>query len=297
MNDNTLRRTLLFMPGDSLRKIRKATQLATDSIILDLEDGVALNRKDVARQTIVEALNELDFGRRERLIRINPPGTKWATADLQATIDARPNGYVLPKVETAEQIRSVSRFLAQAEECRGWPRASIRLLALIETARGVMELGAIAQADERLVALLFGAEDLAGDVGAQRTAEGWEVFYARSAVVTAAAAYGLQAIDTVFVDLNDDQQLAAECTFVRRMGYTGKLAIHPRQLAAINRTFSPSVAEIDQALRLIEAHTAHQASGQGAFVLDGKMVDRPVVRRAERVIEQARAAGLLSGET
>ncbi|HEX9924505.1 MAG TPA: CoA ester lyase, partial [Anaerolineae bacterium] len=206
--------------------------------------------------------------------------------------DAHPDGYVIPKVETAKQIQLVEHRLDEAERRHGWPDGSIRLLALIETALGVLNLAEIAQASPRLEALMFGAEDLAGDLGAQRTRAGWEVFYARSAVVTAAAAFGLQAIDMVFVDLQDLEGLAAEATLARQLGYEGKMAIHPRQVEVLNRVFAPSPAEIERAQRLVKAHAAHQAAGAGAFELDGKMVDLPVVRMAERVLEKARAARL-----
>jgi citrate lyase beta subunit len=271
---------------------------------MDMEDGVALNRREEARQTIGEALRTLDFGRRERLVRISvpiPPETGQGAAafpapDFEAALEGRPDGYVIPKVDTAEQIQSVDTYLTQAEAVRGWPVGSIRLLAIVESARGVMNVAGIAQASPRLDALMFGAEDYAADVGARRTKLGWEVFYARSAIVTAAAAYRLQAIDMVFVDLNDLEGLEQECMFGRQLGYAGKMAIHPRQVEVINRIFAPSAGEIEQARRVVEAHIAHQASGTGAFELDGKMVDMPVVRAAEGVLARARQAGLINDE-
>lgn len=288
------RRALLFMPGDSLRKISKAAQMDVDSIVMDLEDGVALSQKQEARRTVVEALGSLDFGRSERLVRLNPPGSDLFADDLRTTIEARPDGYVLPKVESSAQVRAVDRLLGELEQEQGWPLQSIRLLAIIETARGVLNASDIARSGQRLDALAFGAEDLAGDIGARRTRVGWEVFYARSAVITAAAAYGLQAIDTVFIDLNDLEGLAEECRVARELGYAGKMAIHPRQVEVINRIFTPTPEEIDKARRLVDAHAAQQAAGAGAFEFEGKMVDRPMVRAAERVLERARAAGLLA---
>jgi citrate lyase beta subunit len=250
------------MPGDSLRKISKAARLDVDTIVIDLEDGVALANKEAARRTAVEALHTLDFGRRERLIRLNPPaispvmpgqGPDLYLADLDATIDARADGYVIPKFEAADQLLLVSNYLDKAEAARGWPQASIRLLALIETARGVMNLNEIARDSLRLEALMFGAEDLAGDMGAKRTRAGRELFYARSAVVTAAAAYGLQAIDMILADLDDLDRLEEECLSARELGYEGKMAVHPRQLETINRVFTPSREEIERARWLIEA--------------------------------------------
>lgn len=279
-----LRRSLLFMPGDSMRKMEKATTLGADSIIADLEDAVAISQKQVARETVAACFARLDFGGSERLIRINPVSTPLWEEDLAQTIAPRPDGYVLPKVESAEQVQAVSARLAELETSHGLVPASIRLLAQIETAMGVLRAGEIAGADSRLDALLFGAEDLAGDIGARRSREGGEIFYARGAVVIAAAAYGLPAIDTVFLELADSDGLTAECHLARGMGFSGKLAIHPRQVEVINRAFSPTAEEIAQAQRLIDAFNSQQAAGTGVFEMDGKMVDMPVVLAARKVV-------------
>ncbi|CAN5416558.1 CoA ester lyase [soil metagenome] len=285
------RRSLLFMPGNDLRKIRKATTLPVDSIIMDLEDAAALNRKIEARTTVAEALATLDFGQRERLVRINPIDGVWGRDDLAATVMAHPDGYVLPKVEKARQLTIVSQLLAEAEVLHHWPVGSIRLLAMIETARGVLNLREIAEATSRLDGLILGAEDLAGDMGAMRTSDGWEVFYARSALATTAAAYHLQALDSVFVDLDASaatlDRLAQECRMVSNMGYAGKTLIHPRHLEVANQVFTPSAAEIARAQRLIQVFDEQQAAGAGAFELDGKMVDMPMVRAAKRVLARA----------
>ncbi len=167
------------------------------------------------------------------------------------------------------------------------------LLAIVETALGVVNLREIASGSPRLAALIFGAEDLAGDMGAVRTPDGWEGFYARSAVVLHAKAFGLGAIDTPFVDLDDANGLVAETEQALYMGYTGKLAIHPQQVAPIQRTFTPDAEEIARAQALIAAHAAHQAAGTGVFQLEGKMIDMPMIRAAEAVLARARAAGLL----
>jgi citrate lyase beta subunit len=277
----------LFMPGDSLRKIEKATHLPTDSIIMDLEDGVALSRKADARVAVVEALRMLDFGGRERLVRINPVGSGLETADLEAVGAGQPDGLVIPKVESAAQVQWISQALASAEQAHAWAPGAVRLLVIVETALGVMNVREIAAADARVDGLMFGAEDLAGDIGATRTAEGWEVFYARSAVVTAAAAYRRQAIDTVFVDLADVEGLRRESVRAMQMGYTGKMAIHPRQVEVINAAFTPSVEAVTQAQRLIEAYAQQQAAGAGAFAYEGKMVDMPLIRAAEHVLARA----------
>lgn len=278
------RRSLLFAPGDDLRKISKAAQSAADCVILELEDGVALNRKAEARQVIGEALRTLDFGKREKLVRLNPIESEFFADDFAQTIDGHPDSYVIPKAEDARAIAEFSDRLAHAERERDWPVGGIRLIILIETPKAVMNLRDLAQATLRLDALMFGAEDLAGAVGATRSKAGWEVFYARSAVVTAAAAYGLQAIDQIYADFNDTAGLAEDCAFARQLGYTGKIAIHPRQVEGINAAFSPSAAEIERAERLLRAFAEQQSSGKGAFVFEGKMVDQPMIRQAQRIL-------------
>lgn len=288
------RRTLLFMPGDDRHKIEKGAALGVDAVIMDLEDGVALNRKQPARETVAAALQEIRFGKTERLVRINPPvGGGLYVADLEATAPHRPDGYVLPKVESAAQIHDVSRRLDKIEAQHNWPAGTIRLLALIETAEGVVNLREIASSDERLVGLIFGAEDLAADIGAIRTPDGWEVFYARSAVVIHAKAAGIQAIDTIYPHVENISGLESECEQALYMGFTGKLAIHPRQVEVIQRVFTPSPEDIERAKRLIDAHHAHQEAGTGVFVLDGQMIDLPMVRAAEIVLARARAAGVI----
>ncbi len=284
------RRALLYMPGDDRHKIEKATRLNVDCICMDMEDGVAAGRKAEARRTIAAALGELDFGRSERLVRINPVGSGLEAEDLEAVLPARPDAVVIPKLESAEALARVGERLEAAELAHGWGVNSIRLIAIVESARAILNLKEIA-AQPRLEALVFGAEDLAADLGAIRTAPAWEVFYARSAVVTAAAAFGLQAIDMVSIDFKDLEALRQEAAFGARMGYSGKQVIHPNQIEPVQAVFTPDDEAIDRARRLVEAFEAHQAQGSGAFALDGRMIDMPVVRAAQNVLERARAGG------
>jgi citrate lyase beta subunit len=285
------RRALLYVPGDDLHKIEKAVTLGVDTICMDIEDGVALNRKVEARDTIAHALQTLDFGRSERLVRINPAGSGLEEADLQAVLPHHPDGIVIPKVHSAGQVQWVSQQLARAEQAYGWPEGGMVLIALVESARAVVNLAEIAGASPRLQALIFGAEDLAGDIGAIRTREGRELWYARSAVVIYAAAFSLQAIDLVFTDIRDGEGLRAEALEGAQLGYSGKQIIHPGQVAPVQESFTPGEVAIAHARRVIEAATQHQAGGQGAFTLDGKMVDAPVVKIAEGVLARALAAG------
>jgi citrate lyase beta subunit len=290
------RRALLYMPGDDERKIRKAATLDVDCVCLDMEDGVALSRKAEARALIPAMLAELSFGRGERLVRINPVGSGMEADDLIAGLEGRPDGIVIPKVESGDAIRWASAEIAATERRNEWPAGHIGIIVLVETALGIVNLKEIASSDPRLEALIFGAEDLAGDIGAVRTREGWEVFYARSAVVTHAAAYGLQAIDMVYIDYKDTVGLVRESAESARMGYAGKQVIHPNQIGPVQGAFTPDDAAIAQSQRVMDAMAEHQEAGKGAFALDGKMIDMPLAKAAERVLARARAAGKVRSE-
>ena len=280
-------RSLLFMPADSPRKIAKGAELPADAIIADLEDAVASSRKQKARSLLVGSFRALPQNGPLRSIRINPVPSPFWPDDLLQTFAASPQLYVIPKVESAADLQRVDERLTPLESNAGMPVGSVRLLPIVESAAGVVNLPEIARADPRTVALAFGAEDFAGDIGAQRTREGWEVFYARSAVVTVAAAFGLQAVDTVYTDLADDSGLAEECETVQKMGFRGKLAIHPHQVETINRAFTPDLSEVAAARRLIAVFEAHQRAGRGVCVLDGKMVDMPIYRAAQDLLARA----------
>ncbi len=290
-NSGRLRRTQLYMPGDDLHKIQKAATLNADSLILDIEDGVALNRKSAARDTIHEALGTVDFGRAERLVRINPVNSGLEIDDLAAILPAQPDGIMIPKVERAEQVQWASARIAEIERQQQWQPGEIRLLVLIETALGVVNLKEIAGSDERLDALVLGQYDLAGSLGATTTVEGYEVSYARSALVIHAAAFGLQAIDSVYVELHDITGLVQLTERAMHMGYSGKQAIHPRQIEPIAAVFTPTDEAIANATRLVEAYHQHQRDGRGVFAYEGKMVDAPILRAAENVLARARASG------
>lgn len=287
------RRALLYVPGDDLKKIQKATTLDVDCVCLDIEDGVAQNRKEDARRTIPEALKTMDFGRSEKLVRINAIGSGFETGDLRAVLPDHPDGIVVPKVEDAWQVRWVCEQIAEFEREVGWQSGGIRMIIQAETARGIVNLATICSTDPRVDAVIFGAEDYVNDIGATRSRQGWEVFYARSAVVTYCAAYSLQAIDMVYVDFQDVEGLRVEASQGVQMGFDGKQIIHPNQVDPVQEAFTPSNDSVAYALRVIEADAQHQQRGFGAFALDGKMIDAPVVKAAARVLARARAAGKL----
>jgi len=287
------RRALLYMPGDDEHKITKAAGLAVDSIVLDLEDSVSLTCKNVARDTVAKALREVDFQGSERLVRINPFSSGFADADLEAVLSARPDGILLPKVVCAEDVQKLSKIISEVENAMGWEKNAIVILAIIENALGIINLNQIAQADSRLVALICGGEDLAADINAVRTRAGWEMFYARSAVVLHAGAYHLQAIDMVTTDFSDPHTLEEEAIHSMEMGFSGKQIIHPNQIEPVQEGFTPDDDEIDYALRLIQKFEENEENGQAAFALDGIMIDLPVIIRAQELLRRARAAGKL----
>jgi len=284
------RRALLYMPGDDRHKIEKALTLEADCVCMDLEDGVALSRKSEARQCVAVAMRELAFGPSEKLARINPVGSGRELEDIEAVLPSRPDGIVVPKVESLEQIQWTSGKIEAAELAHGWPINSIRMLVDVETAKGILNLKEIAS-HPRLDALIFGAEDYAVSIGAIRTEEGKEVFTARSLVVMHSKAFGLQAIDMVTVDYDNIARVRSEAAFGAQMGYTGKQVIHPAQVRPVQEAFTPDEAAIEKAKRLVEAFEAHQREGKGAFALGGKMIDMPLVRAAQGVLDRARAAG------
>jgi citrate lyase beta subunit len=278
------------MPGDDWKKITKALTLSVDCICMDMEDGVALNRKAEARATIARALQELDFGDSEKLARVNAVGSGLEGDDIQAVLPYRPDGIVIPKVEALEQIQWGSKLIESAELANGWPLNSVRILVGVETAKGILNLKEIAS-HPRLDGIIFGGEDFAASIGAKRTESAIELSYARQAVVTACAAYGLQAIDIVTIDFKDIERVRREAELGAGLGFSGKQIIHPNQVAPVQEAFTPDDESIAYAKRLVEAFEAHQKEGKGAFALDGQMIDMPLVKNAQKVLERAKAAG------
>ncbi len=287
------RRALLYMPGDDRHKIEKATTLGVDCICMDLEDGVALNKKAEARAVIAEAVHELDFGASERCIRLNGVGSGFESDDLSAALAARPDTIVLPKVERADQVGWVSAGIESFELAQGLPMGGIRLLVDVETARGILNLQEIAGATPRLEAIIFGGEDFAASIGATRTPEAIELLYARQAVVTTCGAYGLQAIDIVTIDFKDLDFVQKEAEFGAQLGFSGKQIIHPAQVGPVQAAFTPSESAVAHAQQLVDLFEASQKQGKGAFAMDGRMIDLPIVKNARGVLERAKAAGKL----
>ncbi len=285
-------RSLLFMPGNRERMLAKTPTMVADGVIWDLEDAVPWEEKQAARELVRQVLAEqgVQFPDSLRLyVRVNPEVSDLLEADLGAVAGPCLHGVMLPKVESAEQVLRLDRLLGELEEERRLAPGSIKVLILVETALGVIRAYDSASVCGRVEAVCFGGEDFTRDLGIQRTPDGDEIHHARCAIVLAAAAAGLQAVDTVYTSLDDLAGLERDCALARRLGFGGKLAIHPRQVDLINRTFAPTEADLAFARRVVEAFADPAAAGRGVVVVNGKMVDKPVVERARRLLSEAAA--------
>ena len=284
-----LRRSRLFIPGNNPRMIQTAKVFAPDVIILDLEDSVAPENKDEARVLVKNALKHVDFGKSEVTIRVNPL-EEGGYEDIEI-INERVSAIVMPKVESLRDVEEMANAL-QGIEDKMERLGEIEIIATIESAKGLMNAREIAMGP-RVTALSFGAEDYTRDIGGERTKEGYETLFARSMIVAAAKSAGIQALDTVYSDVNDLDGLYEDTLRSRKMGFDGRSAIHPSQVEVIHRAYTPSPEEIEWAKKVIEALEEGKKIGKGAVSLNGKMIDRPVAKRAERIISLAKAAGIV----
>jgi len=283
-----LRRTLLFIPGNNPGMLQNGGVLGADAVILDLEDAVAPLEKDSARILVAHALRNVDYGTCETVVRINPLDT-FAHDDIATIVPCRPKALLIPKVQSAADIKVAVELMEKAERPGQEP---VKIIALLETPRGLAEAYSIACADSRIVALALGAEDYTASIGAQRTSSGIEILTARSLVLNAAAAAGIQALDTPFTDANDETGLLADTQLARQLGFSGKLTINPRQIDIIHSVLNPDTKDISWAERVIKAIKVAAAEGSGVASLEGKMVDAPIVARAERILIMAQRVGL-----
>ena len=283
------RRSVLFSPGDQPELLRKAPSSGADVVVFDLEDAVAPERKSDAREAVRSVLADPSFDPDcEVCVRVNPVGVA-ADADLDAVLDGdasdAADAVMLPKTADADDVRTLDGLVDEHDR-------SLPVLALVETAAGVLHAEEIAAADPT-DALVFGAEDLAADLGATRTEDGTEVLYAREHAVLAASAADVDAVDTVYTDFEDTAGLREETAFAAELGYDGKMAIHPAQVDPINEAFTPDGDRVEWARKVLAAKEEADAADAGVFRVEGEMVDAPLVAQAERVVERARAAGAI----
>ncbi|WP_420623457.1 HpcH/HpaI aldolase/citrate lyase family protein [Candidatus Poriferisodalis sp.] len=292
--NGTVRRSSHFVPGANERMLNKSLATDADSLVLDLEDAVTPDNKDSARATLAGWLADVDFGAKERVVRINPLDSPWCTADIAETMVCPPDAYLVPKVNNAAEVVQLDEMITRWELEHGHPPGGVVLLVLgTETPQGLINIGELARHD-RVDALSWGAEDLSAAMGskANRDAEGayLPVFeYARVMCLVGATAWGKQPLDTVFVDFRDDEGLAAECATSAAMGFTGKITIHPAQIDIVNAAFTPSAEELADARELLEAFTEAEAAGLMAFAHKGPMVDVPHLTRARKIVATAEA--------
>ena len=285
------RRSMLFMPGNNPGMLVSADILGADSIIYDLEDAVSLDEKDSARTLVRNALSFLKFTHSEITVRINPIDSPYWEKDLEAIIPVLPDGIVIPKA-SVDAVHSVEQKINEIKKAHNITK-NFSFLMLVESARGIMDVNSIAKASPLIQGLLLGGEDYSVDMGIQRTRLSKELEYARFSLTTAAHAYGLDLLDTPFTDVEDFEGLRLDTAFSKSIGFSGRLVINPRQVEEIHKIFSPSSAEIERAEAILQAAEEAKQKGLGVFSFKGKMVDLPVIKRAQALYDSAKNWGLI----
>lgn len=285
----------MFVPGNNPGMMQDAFIYGPDSIMLDLEDSVTMAEKDAARLLVHNALKTIDYGNTEMVVRINPLNTAYGKKDVEAVVKAGVHVIRMPKTETAEEVREVEREIERVEKeigCLG----RTKIMAAIESTLGIVNAYEIAVASERMMGIALGAEDYCVNLKTQRSPEGTELLFARQQIVVAARAAGIDALDTVYSNLNDMETFRKEVELIKQLGFDGKSIINPRQIEIVNEVFAPTEKAIEKAKTIIAAIKEAEKRGSGVIAVNGKMVDRPVVIRAQRTIDLALASGIISKE-
>ncbi len=281
------RRSLLYVPGDNARMIEKSPRLPTDMLVFNLEDGVALLRKDEARASVVQALKLSDFAKSEVVVRINSLVSQTGCRDLEAVIPCHPDGICLPKVESAVEIQAADSAIHKLEAAHGIPEGRIKVHAMIESASGVINAALIARASQRMSSLVFGSADYAKDLRCRVDENRSELLFALQMVVTAARAAAIDAIDAPCFDFRSNEKLHRQAVQARRLGYEGKSAIHPGQLEIINTIFDVTPEEIAWAKDVIAELDQAEIRGRGLSTLEGRLIEDPHRIAAERILRRA----------
>lgn len=283
----------MFIPGNNPSMMQDAYIYHPDSIMLDLEDSVTVAEKDAARLLVYQALKTVDYGTIERVVRINPLSTPYGKKDIEAVVKGGVDVIRMPKTETADEVREVEAEIEKVEKELGCEGRTL-IMAAIESALGIVNAYNIATASKRMMGIALGAEDYSANLKTQRTKEGTELQLARETIVVAARAAGIDALDTVFSNLNDMDAFRAEVELIKRMGFDGKSIINPRQIEIVNEVFAPKEKDIEKARIILAAMKEAAERGSGVVAVNGKMVDRPVVIRAQRTIDLAIASGIIT---
>lgn len=290
-----LRRTMMFVPGANAAMLRDAPLYGADSIMFDLEDAVSLKEKDTARMLVHQALKTIDYSSVETVVRINALEA-GGDQDVEAVVTAGVNVVRLPKTERAQDIIDIAKVITAVEEKYGIEVGTTKMMAAIESAEGVMNAREIAMASDRLIGIALGAEDYVTNMKTKRHPDGQELFFARNMILHAARIAGIAAIDTVYSDVDNSEGFQDEVRLIKQLGFDGKSVINPRQIPLVNEIYQPTAKEIQNAKEVIWGIREAEAKGSGVISVNGKMVDKPIVERAERVIALAKAAKLIKEE-
>lgn len=281
------RRSMLYIPGNNPAMIQQAGVYGCDAVLLDLEDAVALNQKDAARILVRSMIQTVNFYDTEVCVRVNNIHTPFGMADLEEIVPLQPDNIRCPKTESVDDVREVMREVRRIEKEHGIENPNMTIHVMIETAKGVANVYDIAACEPRIDAITIGGQDLTADMGIVKTPDGVGIDYARKRIVMAGKAHGLDVIDTVFADVNDDEGLREETEYIKKIGFAGKALINPRQVDGVHAVFNPTEKEIRKAYRVYSEFIKNKKAGIGVFAIDGKMVDAPVVQRATTVLEYA----------
>ena len=285
----------MFVPGNNPAMMQDAFIYGPDSIMLDLEDSVTMAEKDTARLLVHNALKTIDYGNTEMVVRINPLNTPYGKKDIEAVVKAGVHVIRMPKTETADEVREVEAEIEKVEKELGCVGRT-QIMAAIESTLGVINAYDIAIASKRMMGIALGAEDYSANLKTQRSPEGIELLLARQTIVVAARAAGIDALDTVYSNLNDMETFRKEVELIKQLGFDGKSIINPRQIEVVNEVFAPKEKDIQKALTILAAIKEAEQKGSGVIAVNGKMVDRPVVIRAQRTIDLAIASGIINKE-
>ncbi|MDW7669589.1 MAG: citrate (pro-3S)-lyase subunit beta [Bacillota bacterium] len=280
-----LRRTMLYVPGSRPSMIKDIYIYKPDAIMFDLEDSVSLKEKDAARFLVSEALQNVDYRGIETVVRINGLDTEFGQEDLRMMVKAQPDVIRLPKTETADDVKEVEKIIENLEVEYGIEKGKTKMMAAIESATGVMNAMEIAKSSDRLIGIAIGAEDYVTNLKTKRTPEGTELLFARCQLLNAARSAGIAALDTVYSDVENMKDFRKEVEHIKGLGFDGKSIINPRQIETVHEVFTPTVEEYEDALQVLEAIKKAEESGSGVISLNGKMIDKPIVERAKRVVE------------
>ena len=291
-----MRRSMLFLPGNTPNMLINGNCLGADAVIFDLEDAVSPNEKDAARILVRNTMRYMDFSGCEIIVRINSIDTAFWKQDIDAILPQQPGLILLPKTSSAADVLEADAYITEVEEKLGLAKNTVGLMPLIETAMGVENAFQIASSTKRVKALFLGAEDLTADLQCKRTKEGREIEYARTRLVVAARAAGVDVYDTPFTDVNDDEGILKDASYAKALGFTGKASISPRHVEVINSVFSPTQKDVDYAYEVMEAIALAEQQGKGAIALHGKMIDAPIVNRAKQTIAMAETLGMRRGD-